>query len=96
MLYWSGLEGINSVAMDGTNPSVFINTTGSVEDLAIDLSGEVLYWRQTQGSNHTIVSASLNTSTWSVNGSTWRPRVLTKSGTTDGGMTFLGRKLVLL
>ncbi|KAI0214808.1 hypothetical protein LSAT2_000035 [Lamellibrachia satsuma] len=93
MLYWSGLEGINSVAMDGTNPSVFINTTGSVEDLAIDLTGEVLYWRQTQGGIHTVVSASLNTSTWSVNGSIWKPRVLTKSGASKGGMTFLGENL---
>ncbi|KAI0238464.1 hypothetical protein LSAT2_010821 [Lamellibrachia satsuma] len=93
MLYWSGLEGISSVAMDGTNPSVFINTTGSVEDLAIDLSGEVLYWRQTRDGNHTVVSAPLNTSTWSVNGSTWRPRVLTKSGASKGGMAFLGENL---
>ena len=59
------------------------------------LSGEVLYWRQSQSDSdsHTILSAPLNSSTWVVNGSTWTPRVLTNSKTPEGGMTFLGDNL---
>ena len=36
------MDGISNVAMDGTDPGVFINTTGPIENLAIDLSGAYL------------------------------------------------------
>jgi len=42
LIYWSGMDGISNVAMDGTDPGVFINTTGPIENLAIDLSGAYL------------------------------------------------------
>ena len=37
------MDGISNVAMDGENPGVFINTTGSIENLAIDISGAYQY-----------------------------------------------------